>query len=143
MINYAEHSKIHQESAMILANVSKSFGDSSEPAAKQRAFKRRVAYVLWATLGFAGAHRFWSRKPLTGLAQLALSLSGLGFLLAGSWAYVEKLLVDNAQMSYAPETAIMAVGLAMVLGVFAWVATDALRIKRWFAASKHPDEMIG
>lgn len=66
-----------------------------------------VAYVLWAFLGYVGAHRFYLGRPLSGLVMLALStiilvlsvvsfgfLSFLWFIVA-LWWLVDALLIPG------------------------------------------------
>ncbi|WP_230989426.1 TM2 domain-containing protein [Devosia faecipullorum] len=66
-----------------------------------------VAYVLWAFLGYVGAHRFYLGRPLSGLVMLALStiilvlsLVSFGFLsflwvIVGLWWLVDALLIPG------------------------------------------------
>ncbi|MFW6088681.1 MAG: TM2 domain-containing protein, partial [Gemmatimonadota bacterium] len=43
--------------------------------------RRSVAWLLWATLGFMGAHRFYLERPFTGVAQLFTAGGALGWWL--------------------------------------------------------------
>ena len=66
-----------------------------------------VAYVLWAFLGYVGAHRFYLGRPLSGLVMLALStiilvlsLVSFGFLsflwfIVALWWLVDALLIPG------------------------------------------------
>lgn len=66
-----------------------------------------VAYVLWAFLGYVGAHRFYLGRPLSGLIMLALStiilvlsLVSFGFLsflwfIVALWWLVDALLIPG------------------------------------------------
>lgn len=47
--------------------------------------KKRVAYLLWLFLGWFGVHRFYAGETKTGIAQLLLTLTGIGFLLVSFW----------------------------------------------------------
>jgi TM2 domain-containing membrane protein YozV len=70
-----------------------------------------VAYVLWAFLGYVGAHRFYLGRPLSGLIMLALSgitllitlisfglLSFLWFIV-GAWWLIDALLIPGIAAS--------------------------------------------
>lgn len=70
-----------------------------------------VAYVLWAFLGYVGAHRFYLGRPLSGLIMLALSaitlvvtlvsfglLSFLWFVV-GAWWLIDALLIPGIAAS--------------------------------------------
>jgi|GEM_PF-6636754 len=48
-----------------------------------------VAYVLWFFFGMIGAHKFYLRKPIQGLAYLGLSVLGWAttFLIVG-WVFL-------------------------------------------------------
>lgn len=66
-----------------------------------------VAYVLWALLGYVGAHRFYLGRPLSGFLMLALSgvvllislvsFGVLGFLwfVVGLWWLIDALLIPG------------------------------------------------
>ncbi len=66
-----------------------------------------VAYVLWAFLGYVGAHRFYLGRPLSGLMMVALStvvllltlvsfgfLGFLWFVVAACWL-IDALLIPG------------------------------------------------
>ncbi|WEJ57709.1 TM2 domain-containing protein [Devosia sp. FJ2-5-3] len=70
-----------------------------------------VAYLLWAFLGYVGAHRFYLGRPLSGLLMLALSgivllvtlvsfglLSFLWFIVA-VWWFIDALLIPGMAAS--------------------------------------------
>ncbi|MCW5722967.1 MAG: TM2 domain-containing protein [Devosia sp.] len=66
-----------------------------------------VAYVLWAFLGYVGAHRFYLGRPFSGLlmlvlsgAVLLLSLVSFGVLsflwfIVGLWWLIDALLIPG------------------------------------------------
>ncbi|KKB09960.1 TM2 domain-containing protein [Devosia chinhatensis] len=66
-----------------------------------------VAYVLWAFLGYVGAHRFYLGRPLSGMFMLMLSsitliltfvsFGFLGFLwfIVGLWWLIDALLIPG------------------------------------------------
>ncbi len=66
-----------------------------------------VAYVLWAFLGYVGAHRFYLGRPLSGVIMLALSgvillltVVSFGFLsflwfIVGLWWLIDALLIPG------------------------------------------------
>lgn len=70
-----------------------------------------VAYVLWAFLGYVGAHRFYLGRPLSGLIMLVLSaitlvvtlvsFGLLGFLwfVVGAWWLIDALLIPGIAAS--------------------------------------------
>lgn len=70
-----------------------------------------VAYLLWAFLGYVGAHRFYLGRPLSGVLMLALSgivllvtlvsfglLSFLWFIVA-VWWFIDALLIPGMAAS--------------------------------------------
>jgi len=70
-----------------------------------------VAYLLWAFLGYVGAHRFYLGRPLSGVLMLALSgivllvtlvsfglLSFLWFIVA-IWWFIDALLIPGMAAS--------------------------------------------
>jgi len=61
---------------------------------------RTVAWVLWAFLGWAGAHRFYLNREFTGLAML---FTGGGGLL---WWGVDAFLVDRMLRNYNQDQAL-------------------------------------
>ena len=66
-----------------------------------------VAYLLWAFLGYVGAHRFYLGRPLSGFIMLALSgvmllltLISFGFLsflwvIVAIWWFIDALLIPG------------------------------------------------
>jgi len=61
-----------------------------EDLQKQRLFEQNekskgVAYLLWLLFGWLGVHRFYAGKTKSGLAQLLLTLTGIGFLFVTFW----------------------------------------------------------
>jgi len=66
-----------------------------------------VAYLLWAFLGYVGAHRFYLGRPVSGLIMLILSavtlvltfvsFGFLGFLwfIVGLWWVIDALLIPG------------------------------------------------
>ncbi|MBF0681054.1 MAG: TM2 domain-containing protein [Devosia sp.] len=70
-----------------------------------------VAYLLWAFLGYVGAHRFYLGRPLSGVIMLALSaivllvtfvsFGLLSFLWAivAIWWFIDALLIPGMAAS--------------------------------------------
>lgn len=66
-----------------------------------------VAYLLWAFLGYVGAHRFYLGRPLSGLIMLALSglvllvtfvsfgLLGFLWVIVAIWWFIDALLIPG------------------------------------------------
>lgn len=52
---------------------------------EQNEKSKGVAYVLWLLFGWLGVHRFYAGKTKSGLAQLLLTLSVVGFVLVSLW----------------------------------------------------------
>ena len=66
-----------------------------------------VAYLLWAFLGYVGAHRFYLGRPLSGFIMLALSgltllvtfvsfgLLGFLWVIVAIWWFIDALLIPG------------------------------------------------
>ncbi len=54
-----------------------------------------VAYLLWLFLGSFGAHRFYSGRTKSGLAQLVLLLSVVGWLVLIPWLLIDLVLIPG------------------------------------------------
>ena len=54
-----------------------------------------VAYLLWLTLGWFGAHNFYLRRIGVGVAQLLLTISFLGFVITFFWWIVDAFLIPR------------------------------------------------
>lgn len=52
---------------------------------EQNEKSKGVAYILWLLFGWLGVHRFYAGKTKSGLAQLLLTLSVVGFVLVSLW----------------------------------------------------------
>lgn len=58
--------------------------------------KKRVAFLLWLFLGWFGVHRFYAGKTRSGIIQLLLSLSVIGFVLVSFWWWlIDAFLVPD------------------------------------------------
>lgn len=54
---------------------------------------RLVAFLLVFFLGPVGAHRFYSGKIGSGIAQLILTLTFVGILVSGVWAFIDMIMI--------------------------------------------------
>jgi len=54
-----------------------------------------VAYIFWMLLGSLGGPRFYLRKKGTAIAQLVLTLTGVGFIVSAIWAIVDLFLISG------------------------------------------------
>jgi len=54
-----------------------------------------VAYIFWIFLGTLGGPRFYLRKKGTAIAQLVLTLTGIGFIVSAVWAIVDLFLIPG------------------------------------------------
>lgn len=68
-----------------------------------------VAYLLWLFLGGVGAHRFYSGKTGSGIAQLAMLIVGAALTAVG-------------------------VGIVILIALGLWVLVDAFLIPGWISA---------
>lgn len=65
------------------------------------------AFLLCTFLGAFGAHRFYSGKPGSAIAQLILTLTMIGVIVTAVWAFVDWILIlcgafrdgDNCKIS--------------------------------------------
>ena len=54
-----------------------------------------VAYLLWLFLGMLGAHRFYAGSKKTGVMQLLLALSIVGWVVLIPWLLVDLALIPG------------------------------------------------
>lgn len=54
-----------------------------------------VAYLLWCLIGGFGAHRFYAGKKGSGVAQLLLLLSVVGWLVLVPWLLIDLVLIPG------------------------------------------------
>ncbi|WP_284124685.1 TM2 domain-containing protein [Parerythrobacter aestuarii] len=54
-----------------------------------------VAYLLWLVLGFVGVHRFYAGATKSGVAQLVLALSIIGWLVLIPWLLIDLALIPG------------------------------------------------
>jgi TM2 domain-containing membrane protein YozV len=54
-----------------------------------------VAYLLWFFLGLFGAHRFYVGSAGTGVAQLILTISGIGLVISAPWVLIDAFLIPE------------------------------------------------
>ena len=54
-----------------------------------------LAYLLWLLLGAFGVHRFYSGRTGSGIAQLILSLTGVGLLIVIPWLLIDLFLIPG------------------------------------------------
>jgi len=54
-----------------------------------------VAYLLWFFLGWFGAHNFYLRRVGVAVAQLILTITGVGFLITFFWWIVDAFLIPG------------------------------------------------
>lgn len=54
-----------------------------------------IGYVLWLLLGWFGAHRIYAGKTRSGIAQLLLSLIGIGLIVTIPWWLIDAFLVPG------------------------------------------------
>ncbi len=54
-----------------------------------------VAYLLWFFLGSFGAHRFYSGRTKSALAQVALLISVVGWLVLIPWLLIDLVLIPG------------------------------------------------
>ncbi|MEX3686430.1 TM2 domain-containing protein [Paraburkholderia sp. BR14263] len=69
-----------------------------------------VAFLFWFFLGYLGAHRFYTGRALTAIAQIALTLvgaattwAGIGFFLlivVGIWVLVDAFMLPGIVRRY-------------------------------------------
>lgn len=110
-----------------------------------------VAYLLWLILGGFGAHRLYTRRFLSGLAQFAIIAVGYGLMFYTMWPMMQAGLnaaktaaetgqpVDPATMPHPDAAAVEAMvqnplylaGVALMLIWFVWWIVDAFLIPGW------------
>ncbi|MBV7259368.1 TM2 domain-containing protein [Erythrobacter crassostreae] len=71
-----------------------------ETAHKQMVFEANrksmgIAYLLWLFLGFFGVHRFYAGSTKTGVMQLVLALSVVGWLVLIPWLLADLVLIPG------------------------------------------------
>ena len=66
-----------------------------------------IAYLLWFFLGFFGVHRFYAGKTKTGIAQLLLTLTGVGILVNLFWLLADIILIPGMIRERNLETMLM------------------------------------
>lgn len=54
-----------------------------------------IAYLLWLFLGFFGVHRFYAGSTKTGVMQLVLALSVVGWLVLIPWLLADLVLIPG------------------------------------------------
>jgi TM2 domain-containing membrane protein YozV len=54
-----------------------------------------VAYVLWYFLGLFGGHRFYMNRKGSAIAQLILSITGIGMIVTFVWWVVDAFLLHQ------------------------------------------------
>ena len=54
-----------------------------------------VAYLLWFFLGWLGAHNFYLRRTGVAVAQLILTITGVGFVITFFWWIVDAFLIPG------------------------------------------------
>ena len=54
-----------------------------------------IAYLLWFFAGFLGVHRFYAGSTKTGVAQLVLALSVIGWLVLIPWLLIDIALIPG------------------------------------------------
>lgn len=54
-----------------------------------------VAYLLWLFFGFFGAHRIYLERTGSGIAQLILTLTGIGLLVTLPWWIADAFLIPG------------------------------------------------
>ncbi|MCK0128984.1 TM2 domain-containing protein [Erythrobacter sp. F6033] len=72
----------------------------NDSAHKQMVFEANrksvgIAYLLWFFLGFFGVHRFYAGSTKTGIAQLVLALSVIGWLVLIPWLLADLVLIPG------------------------------------------------
>lgn len=76
------------------------------------------AYLLWFFLGRAGAHRFYLGRMATGIAQLLMTLIGVGLVVRENPQELEPFTLGGA-------------GALMFIAVTVWTLADAVLIPGW------------
>ena len=54
-----------------------------------------LAYLLWFFFGAFGVHRFYSGRTGSGIAQLILTLTGIGLLVVIPWLLIDLFLIPG------------------------------------------------
>ena len=58
--------------------------------------KKRYAYLLWLLFGWFGVHRIYAGKTGSGIAQMLLTFTGIGFLVVTFWWWlIDAFLVPD------------------------------------------------
>jgi TM2 domain-containing membrane protein YozV len=78
-----------------------------------------TAYLLWIFLGWAGAHRFYCRRPRSGAFMLASALL---------WFFVGNIAYATLLITLAPVLAIIYLWAASIV---VWMLVDLFLIPRW------------
>lgn len=67
-----------------------------EMAFEEQRKKKRVAYLLWLLFGWFGVHRLYAGKTRSGLIQMLLTLTVVGFVFVTFWWWlIDALLVPD------------------------------------------------
>lgn len=59
-----------------------------------------LAYLLVFFVGMLGGHRFYLGRIATGIAQLLLTLTGVGMLISVVWAIIDLFLIPGMIQKY-------------------------------------------
>lgn len=81
-----------------------------------------IAYLLWVCLGWAGAHRFYCRKPRSGTLMLILALL---------WTFVVSILYATLLITLPP---VLAIAYLWAAAIAVWLLADLFLIPHWLRA---------